>query len=138
MNTMKKILTIIFTLLILIFIIALIYKFGINKNYQKEKINLTPSAEITPIKISNIILTEDGFKPNQITIPTDSKIVWINQSGHLATVDSNPHPDHTDHPELNLGEFKDQEKISLIFRQPGIFKFHNHYDPNQEGTIIVK
>lgn len=138
MNTMKKALTVIIILAILILTFGLVYKFGVQKNTPPEKINLNPSAKITPTKTISITLTESGFEPNEITVPVDSKVIWINESGQLATVDSNPHPIHTEHSELNLGEFGDGEKISLIFRQPGTFKFHNHYNPDQGGKIIVE
>lgn len=138
MNTMKKVLIIILILLTLFISFGLIYKFGINKNSSTEKVNLNPSAKITPSKINNITLTKNGFEPNEITVNVGTEVVWVNESGQLATVDSNPHPIHTDHSELNLGEFGNGEKINIIFRQPGVYKFHNHYNSEQGGTIIVK
>lgn len=87
--------------------------------------------------VVEIILTENGFSPNAITIEVGTVIVWSNQSGSLATVDSSPHPEHTDNPLLNLGELSDGDKFSLVFDTVGTYKYHNHLDPTQFGTITV-
>src|SRR3989344_3332723 len=95
------------------------------------------SAEAaTPQEV--ILLTARGFSPASLTIKAGTKVIWVNQAGALATVDSNPHPAHTDYQPLNLGNFKDKERLFLTFDKPGTYKYHNPLNSGQTGTIIVQ
>lgn len=138
MNTVKKALIIIIILLTLVAIIGFIIAKNSQENSSNEKVNLNPSAKITPTEIVTITLTENGFDPNEISITPNTKVVWINNSGQFATVDSNPHPIHTENSEMNLGEFGDGEKLELIFPKTGEFNFHNHYNSEQGGRVTVQ
>lgn len=96
----------------------------------------SPSAE--DIKQEVILLTAKGFSPASLTISTGTKVIWVNQSGAVAIVDSNPHPAHTDYQPLNLGNFPDKGRLFLTFDKPGTYKYHNHFNPSQSGTITVQ
>ena len=85
-----------------------------------------------------ITLTQDGFSPSTLTIKAGTKVTWANKSGDQATVNSNPHPVHSDYSPLNLGGFSDGSTLSLVFDKAGIYGYHNHLNPSQSGTIIVK
>lgn len=85
-----------------------------------------------------ITLTADGFSPKTLTIPTGTKVSWTNQSGSDGTVNSSPHPTHTDYPPLNLGNLPNGGTVSLVFDKPGTYKYHNHLNSTQFGTIIVE
>lgn len=93
---------------------------------------------ITPVKAQTITLTKDGFSPQTVTIKAGEKVAWMNRSGKTATVNSNPHPIHTDYPPLNLGEFKNGDTLELTFSKPGTYGYHNHYNAFQGGKVIVK
>src|SRR3989344_6459550 len=84
-----------------------------------------------------VIITEDSFSPQTLTVEPETVIIWTNQSGETATVNSSPHPVHTDSPILNLGELADGDKFSLVLENPGTYKYHNHLNPTQFGTIEV-
>lgn len=97
----------------------------------------TPSA--VPAQEQNMIeLTTSGFSPSSLTIKAGDKVTWINKSGTDAIVNSSPHPQHTDYPPLNLGTFPDGGTLSLTFDKPGTYKYHNHLNTRQFGTIIVQ
>jgi len=51
---------------------------------------------------------------------------------------SDPHPVHTDYPPLNLGTFFDGASLSLKFPTAGTYVYHNHLNPSERGTIVVK
>ncbi len=90
-------------------------------------------------QLENIVtLTATGFAPSPLTIQAGETVAWVNGSGRLATVDSAPHPAHTDYPLLNLGEFADGETLTLTFPDPGTYYYHNHLDATQFGSIIVQ
>lgn len=85
-----------------------------------------------------ITLTQNGFSPATITIKAGTKVTWTNKSGIDATVNSDPHPTHTDYPPLNLGKFSDGGTHSLTFDKPGTYGYHNHFNASERGTIIVQ
>ena len=87
---------------------------------------------------SSITLTEDGFSPREITIKAGDKVVWVNNSGARATVDSSVHPTHRDYPKLNLGIFEDGEEHSLVFDEAGTYNYHDHLNASKFGTVVVE
>lgn len=113
---------------------------------QQEKTTQTSETQSTPTSITGEATTsgdvtvtlESDFSPSTITIKKGTKVVWINNSGKTATVDSNPHPVHTSFPEMNLGTFGDGEKIEFVFEKPGTYNYHNHFQSSQGGTVIVE
>jgi plastocyanin len=102
-----------------------------------------PSITTTPqtgqkVSEAKVSLTKSGFSPQTVTVKSGTKVVWTNESGATATVNSSPHPAHTDYPLLNLGQFDEGETLSLAFDKPGTYKYHNHLNTSQFGTIIVE
>ncbi len=102
-----------------------------------ETSETSPSATVTATQ-DTITLTADGFSPKTLTIKAGTKVTWMNQSGAGATVNSSPHPTHTDYPPLNLGSLPDGGAVFLTFDKPGTYKYHNHLIPSQFGTIVVQ
>lgn len=87
---------------------------------------------------NTVTLTSDGFSPATLTIKTGGTVTWVNKSGETATVNSDPHPTHTDYALLNLGNFPDGGTLTLTFDKPGTFGYHNHLNPSVRGTITVQ
>ncbi|MDE2025671.1 MAG: hypothetical protein KGJ07_04210 [Patescibacteria group bacterium] len=98
----------------------------------------TATLSITPTAPSEVSLTATGFVPTTLIITKGTTVTWINKSGADATVNSNPHPTHTDYPPLNLGTFPNGGTLSLSFPTTGTYGYHNHLNPSQRGTIIVR
>lgn len=92
----------------------------------------------TPRATSTITLTAKGFSPQTLTIKAGTLVIWVNNSGSQATVNSDPHPTHTAYPPLNLGQFNDGDSLQLLFNKPGRYGYHNHFDATQTGVIIVQ
>jgi len=87
---------------------------------------------------STVTLSATGFTPATLTIKAGTKVTWNNNSGEVATVNSDPHPVHTDYAPLNLGQFSDGGTLSLVFDKPGTYGYHNHFNPSQKGTVVVQ
>ena len=97
------------------------------------------TVQESPAVTENLVtLTSDGYSPVTITIETGTTVTWANNSGDEATVSSDPHPVHTDFSPLNLGKFSNGEKLTLTFDKAGTYKYHNHLNSSQKGTIIVE
>ncbi len=110
----------------------------------------TVAAEVSPTSIDvaspsetivqeqRVSLTDSGFEPAKITIKSGTKVTWTNSSGKEATVNSDPHPTHTNYPPLNLGRFNDGDSLSFTFDKPGTYGYHDHLDPSKKGTVVVQ
>lgn len=95
-------------------------------------------AAVVPEAQNEVVLSAEGFGPQTLNIKTGESVTWKNGSGGTATVNSDPHPIHTNYPPLNLGRFNDGETLTLIFDKPGNYGYHNHLNPSQTGKIIVE
>lgn len=118
-------------------------KGGYNSN-QSGQYQYNPTAPVStttssPAQQQNAVtLTQNGWSPATLTIKAGQAVTWINKSGQDATVNSNPHPTHTDYPPLNLGSFSNGVSLSLLFPKAGTYGYHNHLNPGQTATIIVQ
>ncbi len=130
--------------LILIYIVigailyAGVYYFVLAKKGTSYNQTQTVPAAVVPETQNKVTLSSDGFTPQTLTIKVGDSVTWINNSGGAATVNSDPHPIHTNYPPLNLGRFNDGEMLTLKFDKPGTYGYHNHVNPNQTGKIIVE
>lgn len=84
-----------------------------------------------------VTLTSKGFNPQTITIKKGEFVIWQNQSGKVASVNSADHPTHKLFPVLNLGLFNNGTSTQTSIPNTGEFRYHNHLIPSQTGTIIV-
>ncbi len=96
------------------------------------------TSSTTETSEDTVTLTADGFSPATLTVKVGTKVTWSNQGGVDATVNSSPHPIHTDYPPLNLGSLPNGGTVSLTFDKPGTYKYHNHLKPSEFGTIVVQ
>jgi plastocyanin len=85
-----------------------------------------------------VTLTGEGFSPQTITISVGDEVVWVNESGDRATVDSSVHPTHRDYTPLNLGVFEVGEQHNLVFDEPGTYRYHDHLNASRFGTVVVE
>lgn len=127
--------------LIGVVVYGLIYYFVLAKkgnvyNQPKSSSQVAPSAAV--VQQNTVTLAQDGYSPATITVKAGDRVIWVNKSGAAATVNSDPHPTHTNYPPLNLGTFPDGGSVSLTFDKPGTYGYHNHLNPGQKGTVIVQ
>lgn len=123
---------------VIIGIIILVLLIGVGFIVSRTAPQITESTTQKVSASSEATLTSAGFSPQSLTVKAGSTITWINKSGADATVNSSPHPSHTDYPPLNLGIFPDGGMLSLTFDKAGTYKYHNHLNPSQIGTIVVQ
>lgn len=85
-----------------------------------------------------ITVTSSGFQPGSLTIKAGETVVWSNPTGDTSNVSSSPHPTHTDYLPLNLGDIAPGASVSLTFPTAGTYKYHNHLNANQFGSITIQ
>lgn len=141
-------------LIIIVLVIGSIVFLNHNQNNKLTKISSTNSVVVTAMptdvvsrnssagnnteEATVINVTSEGFVPSTINIKAGTKVTWFNISGQTVTVNSDPHPIHTDYPPLNLGEFANGQSVSLVFPKAGTYGYHNHLNPSQKGKVIVQ
>ena len=114
---------------------------------SKKETGQQPATPTTPAsqtqstqRVQDTIVTvsSSGFSPDTLTVKAGTRVMWTNKSGSAISVNSDTHPTHKLFPQLNLGEVPSGASISLIFDRAGTYKYHNHYNPSQAGTVVVE
>jgi len=98
----------------------------------------TASSTSTTITISN-----NSVCPQNITVPRGTQVTFVNSDSRNHTMNSDPHPEHTDCPEINQVGFlttgqRRQTGNLNIARRCG---FHDHEDFNNaalKGSITIQ
>ncbi len=144
--------TLVIIIAVLVLIGAVVFVLGKSGSKSTQPSNVT-SQPVTPAQgtgnrgtggttpketIVNVNLTSSGFNPKTVTIKTGTRVIWVNKSGGDATVNSDVHPTHQLYPPLNLGQFPDGSSVQLVFDKQGAYKYHNHLNPGQTGTVVVE
>lgn len=105
---------------------------------EAMKKEASPSGEDKMMKDVTVNYTATGFDPQEVKVKVGTKVTWVNKSGHAGNVSSAVHPTHQVYPKLNLGNFDDGESLELVFDEKGTFKYHNHLNPTQFGSVVVE
>lgn len=109
--------------------------------------NQTPSAPVVEGKNQVIIYTDAGFSPKTVTIKKGMTVTFQNLSSAQMWVASNPHPKHTDYPAKGgcisskfdaCAGTNRNASWTFEFDIAGTWKYHDHLNPSQGGTIIVE
>lgn len=95
----------------------------------------TPAASIT--------ISGGSVSPKTVTVTRGSQVQFVNNDNRSHQMSSNPHPDHTDCPELNQVGFLDagQSRQTGNLNTARTCGFHDHDLPNTaalQGSIVVQ
>lgn len=101
---------------------------------------VTPPTTPPAMTEHTVTYTDSGFSPSTITINAGESITFINNSSDQMSVASNPHPAHTIYPEFDQYKTSQQGALefTFAFTKVGTWKYHNHLNPGDGGTVIVK
>lgn len=95
------------------------------------------SAGTTASVAATITFTDSGFSPSVTTVKAGSTVQVVNKSSQPLDFDSDPHPEHTDEPELNVGEVDPGQSKTFLVTRVGHWGFHDHLNPGLTGTLNV-
>ena len=81
----------------------------------------------------------DGqFEPARLEVKLGDHVMFINLSDDYVWPASNIHPTHEIYPgfdpEMGLGP---GQSWTMVFDQPGDWRYHNHLQPDEGGTVLV-
>lgn len=92
---------------------------------------------------TTIVISNNAVSPQNITVPRGSQVTFANNDARVHVMNSDPHPEHSDCPELNQVGFLNPGQS----RQTGNLNtarrcgFHDHENPDVaglRGTITVQ
>lgn len=134
------------TSLIIFIILILIVGVFLVVSYALPRTAVSPTADQYAISGQNIpdvaatvILSDQGFAPQTITIRSGESVTWINNSSDRMLVASDPHPAHTDLPGFDQGTIANPgSSWTYRFNSVGTHTYHDHINPNLVGTVIVE
>jgi len=104
----------------------------------------SPTGSCTPSSNANtIVIQNNQVCPQALTVARGSQVTMINNDSRVHDMDSDPHPEHTDCPELNqVGHLEPAQSRTSgnlnIARRCG---FHDHGNPDNaslKGTITIQ
>ena len=96
------------------------------------------STQPATASAATITYSDSGFSPSSISVNSGDTVAIVNTSSSSMQFDSNPHPVHTDDPELNVGMIDAGQTGTVKVVTKGTHGYHNHLNTSQTGTIIVK
>jgi plastocyanin len=87
---------------------------------------------------TTVNITANGFTPKTVTIKVGESVTWMNNDTAPHNVNSDTHPSHTVYPPLNLETIQPGASKSLSFPKAGTYKYHDHLNPQLQGTVVVQ
>lgn len=129
----------------IVLVIGGIFAFGHKKSSSTNTNNTAPTSPTdntgtgaqTTSAAPTITYNGSGFSPSSVSVNSGDTIAIKNISSSPLQFDSNPHPVHTDDPELNIGVIDSGQTSTIKVVTKGTHSYHNHLNPSQTGTIVV-
>lgn len=88
---------------------------------------------------NTVTYTDSGFSPSTLTTKKGDTVTFKNMTSGNMWVVSSPHPTHTDYPEFDAKRtMVPGETYQFTFTKIGSWKYHNHTNPSERGTIVVQ
>jgi plastocyanin len=92
---------------------------------------------------ATITIADGRVTPAQVTIAVGQSVTFVNNNGRVHDVTSNPHPVHTECPQINaVGSLGNgQSRPTNAFPASRSCGFHDHNDPdntNLQGRINIQ
>ena len=126
----------VFAVIFFLFSGVLLGKVFFSRDTLGNQVAQTPKS--LPKEVT-VLLTDNGFEPEVVEIEKGGAVRFTNNSSaEKASVNSDDYPDNKKFPELNLGVFGKGSTLVHIFMAPGTFTYHNQFNPENTGTIVVR
>jgi plastocyanin len=88
----------------------------------------------------NVVRMEaNGFSPSTLTVESGEKVTFENPSDEDKWPASNVHPTHQLYPGFDAeNAVLSGESYSFTFERAGSWGYHDHLNPDVQGTIVVE
>jgi plastocyanin len=103
----------------------------------------SPDAPSTPAPAATFTITAEGVSPKSVSIALGDRVVFVNSDVKTHSIGSDPHPDHTDCPNINQVGFlrPGDRRETGNFVTARVCGFHDHDAPNDQtlyGSITIR
>jgi plastocyanin len=89
-----------------------------------------------------ITITAAGVSPKTVTVAVGTRVTFVNNDSRPHDMNSNPHPEHTDCPEINVGFISaGATGTTQNLTRARVCGFHDHNQPDVtalQGTITIQ
>jgi plastocyanin len=101
-----------------------------------------PTPPTTPPAGTTITISAAGASPTTLTVPPGSRVTFVNNDSRPHDMASDPHPEHTQCPALNIGFSQPGQTLQTQnLNTAGTCSFHDHNQPTNtslQGTIRIQ
>ena len=99
----------------------------------------SPAPTPTPVTTNTITITNNVASPQSITVTRGSQVTIVNSDSRSHQMESDPHPEHTDCPELNQIGFLNpgQSRQSGNLNTARKCGMHDHNSPETAGLKVT-
>lgn len=95
-------------------------------------------SRAAPIQARSVLLTDDGFVPEAITVRAGDSVTFRTQRPQPFWPSANPHPTHALYPEFDAGRpVPSTESWTFVFERVGVWPYHDFLRPYFTGSIYV-
>jgi plastocyanin len=116
---------------------------GTTPNTPTTPTTPTPAPTGSPAAAVTITITSAGVSPSQVEVPVGGRVTFVNNDSAFHEMSSDPHPIHTDCPEINsvgaLGPGTTRQ--TAAFTRARTCGFHDHGQENNtslQGQIVIR
>lgn len=146
------------TVIVSIILLSLVL-LGIYLSQTIGEINSTPAIaeksgeQMLEAKTYTVEITSNGYSPKELVVNKGDRVTWINTNSASHWPASAMHPTHTVYPGSGMEkcgtseqdeifdackELKVGESWSFVFNEVGSWKYHDHLNVANTGTITVR
>jgi plastocyanin len=109
-----------------------------SSNDTSNSSSSSDGASDTAEAAATITYSDSGFGSGTVTVKAGDTVAVKNTSSSELSFNSDPHPAHTDDPDLNVGVIASGATKTFTVQQTGTYGFHNHFNPSDKGKITVE
>lgn len=128
--------------IIIVIAVVLVGWIGYSMIYPRQKTpskteNNAPAAE-APAAAVVVAYENNAFNPGVLNVKAGTTVTFRNNGVSAIRIPSGPHPVHTSFPEFDSDTLQPGESYNFTFTNPMTLKYHNHYNPEAKGQVIVE
>ena len=103
------------------------------KIMETGKVIMEPEKNIVVITYENSV-----FAPAVAKVKIGDTVKFDNKHTFAIRISSNPHPIHTSYSKLESNRLEPGQIYEFIASEKVTISYHNHFNPNAEGKIVVE
>ena len=111
-----------------------------SRSSSVSSVSSSKSSSVSSRVAQSFVITysASGFSPGSLQIRQGDIVTFRSTTSAGMWVASNPHPNHTEYPELDMhAAVGSGGTFVFTFTKIGTWGYHNHFDPSKGGSVVV-